>query len=62
MDEQQDYDDACWAQQEFDERRRREDEALARCRHLTEKFKRDNAVFEHETAAWHKRMTCGMGR
>jgi hypothetical protein len=56
VDEQEDFDAACWAQQEFDERRRREDEAIARCRPLAEQFKRDCAEWEQESIAWNKRI------
>lgn len=48
MDEQDDYDAACWAQAELEERRQREDEAIARCRPLAKQFERDIAQFEHD--------------
>lgn len=63
MDEQDDYDAACWAQQEQDERRRAEDEALAKhheqlaeLRQITREVRADGEVFQ-------KRMThYGSGR
>lgn len=51
-----DDNDAALAQLQLEERRRQEDEALARCTHLTEEFKRECAEFHRETEAWLARM------
>jgi hypothetical protein len=57
MDEQEDFDAACWAQQEQDERRQRESEAIARCRPIAEQFRRDCAQFERDTRDFEKRIS-----
>jgi hypothetical protein len=56
MDEQEDFDAACWAQQEQDERREREDRLLARHRVLLDEFRRDNAAYEKQRDEFHQRM------
>lgn len=52
-----DYDDACWAQQESEERARREEEALARHRVLLEQSRTESAEFARHCADWRKRTT-----
>lgn len=57
MDEQQDFDDACWAQQHFDERRQREDEAIARCRTYSTESQAEYAHFLRETIEFWNRIS-----
>ncbi len=54
-EEQEDFDAACWAQEQ-DERRRVEDEALARHRVLLNASRAELEEFIRDSAAFHKRI------
>lgn len=56
MSEQEDYDGACWAQQEQNERRRAEDAALIRHALLLTASRAELEDFIRETEAFHKRI------
>jgi len=51
MEDQEDFDAACWAEQESQERRRRNEEALARLRPIAAQFRQECEQWEREFAA-----------
>lgn len=54
MDE--DTEQGAWGEQDLQERRRQEDEAVERHRKMLEEFRRDNAIFDRETNDFHERV------
>lgn len=56
MDEQEDFDAACWAEQEQTERRQAEDAALVRHALLLTASRAELEDFIRETEAFHKRL------